>query len=113
MDIRQALVNMIKSEVGAKQFATGSQGFHATGKITVDGIRYQCQAQAVLIGSKQNPGMAVEATTGEIAAALASLVLDGLRSRRFSTGRTGFRVDGKVEAHGQRYQAGVQAVRLT
>jgi hypothetical protein len=27
-------------------------GFHTTGKITVDGARYQAQAQAVLIGSK-------------------------------------------------------------
>lgn len=113
MDISQALVNMIKFELAAKEFSTGSKGFHANGKITVDGIRYQAQAQAVLIGSKEDPQVTVEATTDEMAIALAGLVVDGLCARRFSTGRTGYRADAKVQAHGQRFQASVQAVRLS
>lgn len=112
MEIGQALTNMIKSELGPKVFSTGSQGFHGCGKITVDGIRYQAQAQAVLVGSKDDPSMSVGASLEEISVALAGLVVDGLQARRFGTGRTGFRADGKIQAGGQRYQASVQAVRL-
>lgn len=112
MDISQALTNMIKQELGRKEFATGSKGFHGSGKITVDGVRYQAQAQAVLIGSKDDHRLTLDASTEEMSAVLTSLVVDGLSARRFSTGRTGFRADGKVEAHGQRFQASVQAVRL-
>ncbi len=36
----------------AKQFKTGSDGFFGTGKIEVEGVRYQCQVQMVRIGSK-------------------------------------------------------------
>jgi hypothetical protein len=111
MDLTQALANMIKSEVLPKDFATGSKGFHGSAKITLGGMRYQCQAQAVLVGSKQDPTAVVEATTEEIGIALASL-LEDLEPRTFSSGQTGFRADGKVEAHGQRFQASVQAVRL-
>lgn len=75
-------------------------------------MRYQAQAQAVLIGSKADPSATVDATTDEITAALAGLVASGLAPRTFRTGRTGHWVTGKVEAHGQRFQAGVQAVRL-
>ena len=35
-----------------KTFSTGSTGFHATGKIEIDGKRYQSQVQLVQIGSK-------------------------------------------------------------
>ena len=35
-----------------KEFRTGSRGYFATGKIELDGVRYQCQVQAVAIGSK-------------------------------------------------------------
>ncbi|NLG28958.1 MAG: hypothetical protein GX557_13685 [Chloroflexi bacterium] len=35
-----------------KEFRTGSRGYFASGKIELDGVRYQCQAQAVAIGSK-------------------------------------------------------------
>ncbi|GAA3120253.1 hypothetical protein GCM10010466_08920 [Planomonospora alba] len=111
MDISQALVNMIKSELTPKVFSTGSKGFHGSAKITVDGVRYQCQAQAVLVGSKQDPNAVVRATTEEMGAALSGL-LEDLQPRTFSSGKTGFRADGKVEAHGQRFQSSVQAVRL-
>lgn len=35
-----------------KEFKTGSRGFFASGKITIDGKRYQVQVQLVEIGSK-------------------------------------------------------------
>jgi hypothetical protein len=113
MDINQALVTMVEAELGPKKFSTGSKGFFATGKVTADGVRYQANAQAVLVGSKGNPRAKVEATTEEIAAALAAFVKDELAGRTFSTGRTGYRADGKIQAHGQRFQASAQAVRLS
>ncbi|MFI6321592.1 hypothetical protein ACIBG8_28935 [Nonomuraea sp. NPDC050556] len=112
MDVSQALTHLIKSELAPMQFSTGSRGFHGSGKIVAEGMRYQAQCQAILIGSKSNPNLTVDATCDEIAAALTALVVDGLQARRFSTGRTGFRTDGKIQAGGQRYQASVQAVRL-
>lgn len=113
MDVSQALVTMIKESLHEKVFSTGSKGFFGNGKITIDGVRFQAQAQAILIGSKDDPSMVAGAPVDEISAALTGLVVDGLCARRFSTGRTGYRTDGKVEAHGQRYQASVQAVRLS
>lgn len=41
-----------KLVAGEKTFASGSRGFHAQGKVEIDGKRYQCQAQLVEIGSK-------------------------------------------------------------
>jgi hypothetical protein len=38
--------------VPAKDFKTGSKGYFTSGKIEVDGLRYQMQVQLVLIGSK-------------------------------------------------------------
>lgn len=35
-----------------KKFKTGSLGFFASGKMTIDGKRYQVQVQLVEIGSK-------------------------------------------------------------
>lgn len=113
MDISQALVNMIKSQLRVKDFSTGSKGFHATGKITVDGVRYQAQAQAVLVGSKNDPNATVDATTDEIGVALGDLLGKALKPKTFSSGRTGYLALGKVEAHGQRFQANVQAVHLS
>ncbi len=37
---------------GTKNFKTGSRGFFGTGKVVVDGVRYQAQVQLVEIGSK-------------------------------------------------------------
>ena len=36
-----------------KKFSTGSVGFWASQKVEMNGKRYQCQFQLVLIGSKQ------------------------------------------------------------
>ncbi|MBT2235551.1 hypothetical protein [Nonomuraea sp. NEAU-A123] len=41
MDICQSLVDLIKAELDPKEFSTGSRGFYVSGKITVDGVRYQ------------------------------------------------------------------------
>ncbi|MEO3810741.1 hypothetical protein ABGB17_17205 [Sphaerisporangium sp. B11E5] len=112
MDISQALVNMIRSELLRKDFSTGSKGFYGSAKVVAGGVRYQGQAQAVLVGSKLDPDAVVEATAEEMAAALAD-VLTGLKPRTFKSGRTGFRAAAKVELHGQRYQTSVQAVRLS
>jgi hypothetical protein len=110
--VGQELVNLVKSELAAKRFSTGSKGFFATEKITVDGQRYQAQAQAVLIGSKDNPRVEVQASTAEIISALTTLIQDDLAAVEFKSGKSGFRVQGKLQAHGQRFQASVQAVKL-
>lgn len=41
--------------VDAKQFKTGSRGYHGQAKIDFDGKRYQTQVQMVEIGSKGTP----------------------------------------------------------
>lgn len=41
--------------VEAKNFKTGSRGYHGQGKIDFDGKRYQTQVQMVEIGSKGTP----------------------------------------------------------
>lgn len=39
-----------------KQFKTGSKGYFGTGKVSIDGKRYQAQLQLVEVGSKNNKG---------------------------------------------------------
>ncbi|MCC7164007.1 MAG: hypothetical protein IT331_16035 [Anaerolineae bacterium] len=46
--------------VDAKNFKTGSRGYHGQGKIDYDGKRYQTQVQMVEIGSKGTPSPAKE-----------------------------------------------------
>lgn len=113
MNLNQALANMVKDTLAAKQFTSGSKGFHATGKITQDGVRYQAQAQAVLIGSKAKPKTRVTATTDQAVTALVGFVEDGLEPKTFSSGKTGYFATGKAEIGGQRFQVQAQAVRLT
>ena len=38
-----------------KEFKTGSRGYFTTGKVEIDGRRYQAQVQLVEIGSKGDP----------------------------------------------------------
>jgi hypothetical protein len=112
-DITQQLSGLIKSELKAKDFRTGSKGFFGSAKITTaDGTRYQAQAQAVLVGSKDNTKAKVQASAEEITAALTDLVQRGVPAIAFKTGNSGYRTQGQVEAHGQHYQASVQAVQL-
>ncbi len=44
--------------VEAKNFKTGSRGFHGQAKIDFEGKRYQTQVQMVEIGSKNTPAPA-------------------------------------------------------
>jgi hypothetical protein len=112
-DITAQLSGLIKTDLKAKDFKTGSKGFFGSAKVTgADGTRYQAQAQAVLIGSKDDPKAKTRASVEEIRAALTSLVQDGVPAASFNSGNTGYRTTGKVEAHGQRYQASIQAVKL-
>jgi hypothetical protein len=112
MDITQALTAMVETELEPKTFASGSKGFYATGKTTVDGQKYQCSAQAVLVGSKDNPKVKVTATKDEVVTALTALVKDGLEPRTFKSGNTGHRVGDKIHAGGQKFQASAQAVAI-
>jgi len=38
-----------------RDFKTGSRGFYASGKLEIEGKRYQAQIQLVEIGSKKGP----------------------------------------------------------
>jgi hypothetical protein len=38
-----------------KTFASGKEGWHGQGKIEIEGLRYQCQAQAVRIAGQDSP----------------------------------------------------------
>jgi hypothetical protein len=109
--ITQEMTNLVKARLGRKDFRTGSRGFFAQDKISVGKDRYQAMVQAVLIGSKDDAEVSILATEQEMKAALADLLKD-LAERSFSSGKAGYRVQGKIEVAGQRYQAQCQAVRL-
>lgn len=110
--LTQALANMVKDDLTAKVFSSGSKGFHATGKITGDdGARYQAQVQAVLIGSKDQPKVKVQAKPQEAISALTGIV-ESLKPKTFRSGKTGFYSMGKCEIAGQRFQAQAQAVLI-
>jgi len=112
-DVSQELAALVKSGLAPKKFSTGSKGFYANGKITLEGASYQANAMAVLLGSRGNPRVKVQASTEEITAALTVMIQAGVPACEFRSGNTGYRVQGKVEAHGQRFQASAQAVRLS
>jgi len=42
----------VKALASAKVFSTGSVGWFVSDKVVIDGIRYQAQAQAVVVNSK-------------------------------------------------------------
>lgn len=55
MSAREAIAVSIDGQTivaGAKQFSTGSTGFHGVGKIVLDGAKYQVNVQVVKVGSK-------------------------------------------------------------
>jgi hypothetical protein len=110
--ITQQVENLIKSGLAAKVFSTGSKGFFVQGKVE-DGLdRYQAMAQAVLIGSKNNPKVKVRVSAAEMADAMTAMVGRSFPAKTFSTGRTGYRTQGKTEAGGQMFQVSAQAVKL-
>jgi hypothetical protein len=111
--LAQAMANMVKAGLDAKEFSTGSKGFFASDKVEVGGHRYQAQALAVLIGSKTDSKAKVRASADEVRAAVAALLRDGLEPITFKSGKTGYRAQGKAEIGGQRFQIAGQAVRLS
>jgi hypothetical protein len=111
-DVTQKLVGLVLASLEPKTFSSGSKGFRAAGKVTAGDARYQAQVQAVLIGSKDDPTIQVEATPVKAAEVLAAFAGDHLKPKTFSTGRTGFFASGKTEIGGQRYQVQAQAVLL-
>ena len=42
--------------LASKVFKSGKEGYFGQGKVTIEGQRYQCQAQLVAIASKQSEG---------------------------------------------------------
>jgi vancomycin permeability regulator SanA len=111
--VQDGLASLVKAQLEQKNFSTGSKGFYGQGKIEAGGKRYQAQVMAVLIGSKGNPRMKVQANAEQAKAALLTDLIDkGVPAADFSTGKTGFRTQGKVQIGGQTYQTSVQAVLL-
>jgi hypothetical protein len=78
---------------------------------TADGLRYQAQVTAVLIGSKRNLTSDVQATRDDVAFE-ASTIIARLEVKEFRTGRVGYYASGKVAVGGERFQVGMQAVRI-
>ena len=111
--VQVALTGLVKGRLAKREFSTGSKGFFGQDKIEVAGKRYQAQVQAVLIGSKGNPKMRAMATDDQVKAALiAGLIDKGVPARDFSSGKSGFRAQGKIQVGDETYQASVQAVLL-
>jgi hypothetical protein len=111
--VQDGLASLVKTQLQPKTFSTGSKGFYGQDKIEVGGKRYQAQVQAVLVGSKGNPRVKVQANADQARAALVTDLIDrGLEAKSFSTGKTGYRTQGKVQIGDQTYQASAQAVLL-
>lgn len=102
-------ITSLLAGLAPKEAATGSKGFHATEKVTIDGCRYQAQASAWLIGSKADPKVKVTATLEDVRAGLAAL---NVQPKEFASGKSGYYGQGKVEADGQRFQSAVQLVKI-
>src|SRR5664280_1726315 len=101
----------VARDVVRKDFATGSKGFHAQGKLVIDGGRYQVQVQAILVGSKTDPTARMIVKDEAMREALATFAED-MAPRVFSSGKAGWYIQGKVNVGGQRFQASAQAVLL-
>lgn len=111
--VQDSLAGLIKAQLHPQNFSTGSKGFFGQDKIEAGGKRYQAQVMAVLIGSKGNPRVKVQANADQAKAALVTELIDkGVPAVEFKTGKTGFRAQGKVQIGGQTYQSSVQAVLL-
>lgn len=107
---------MATDEVAPKAFSTGSKGFFGSGKITVEGVRYQAQVSAILVGSNKDEKAKVKASLADVSARLVPFIEENLTERGaakpFSSGKTGFHGQGKITVDGQTFQVGVQAVKL-
>ncbi len=95
-----------------KVFSSGSQGFYRQGKLNLtSGKRFQTQITAVLIGSKHDLTIKLQASADEIIFALRPLI-DDIKPKEFRTGRVGYYVNGKIGVGVERYQVSIQAVEI-
>jgi hypothetical protein len=95
-----------------KLFSSGSQGYYRQRKVrTGNGVRYQAQVTAVLIGSKRNMASDVRATRDDVAFEMSAIIAT-LEAKEFRTGRIGYYASGKITVGGERFQVGMQAVRI-
>lgn len=111
-EIEDAVAGQVEALLAYKVFTTGSKGFHCQGQVTAGGTQYQVSAQAVLAGSKHDPGMQVTAAAEDMKAALTSLIRAGMSPTNFTTGKTGYATSGQLQARGQSYQAQAHAVLI-
>lgn len=108
---RPAVAALIRAALAYKDFATGSTGYYATGKVTgPTGQMFQVSAQAVLLGSKTGQ-VELTAPRDQVVDALAELAA-ALAPKTFSTGRAGHHITARLVIDGQAFQAAVQAVQF-
>ncbi len=108
----QAAFRKLLDRLEFKLFTSGSQGFYCQGKIVIENSkRYQAQVTAVLIGSRNDLTITLQATKEEVAYALFP-ILDSLQSKTFKTGRVGYYTNGKATVGMERFQVAIQAVQL-
>jgi hypothetical protein len=108
-----ALASLVKGGLAPKDFSSGSKGFYCQDKTDIGGQRYQAQASAILIGSKNDPKARVLATVDQVkAAVITELINKGVPYRTFGSGSTGYRTQGKVQVGAESYQVQVQAVLI-
>jgi hypothetical protein len=111
-EIGAALFGLVQAELDHKDFKSGSKGFYCQQQITVGGQRYQASAQAILLGSKQDPQMQVRATADQAKSEMTELIEGGMPPKDFTTGKTGYYTSGKFAIGSESYQAQAQAVLL-
>ena len=104
----------VKALAQAKAFSTGSVGWFVSDKVVIDGVRYQAQAQAVVVNSK---GIVKEGD--DAAAVLTALGVTGnqtiemqVLAKDFKTGSKGWFNSGKVAINGHVCQAQVQLTAI-
>jgi len=104
----------VKALATAKAFSTGSVGWFVSDKVVIDGVRYQAQAQAVVVNSK-----GIVKDGDDSAAVLAALGVTGnqtiemqVLAKDFKTGSKGWFGSGKVVINGHICQAQVQLTAI-
>lgn len=105
----------VKALAMPKAFGTGSVGWFVSDKIVVDGVRYQAQAQAVVVNSK---GI-IEDPKADNSKALEALGVVGnqtiemqVLAKDFKTGSKGWFNSGKIAINGHICQAQVQLTAI-